>query len=95
MSDWSAIPTPLPTGRGLHHAVLRDGRPATRAEVLAGWRGDGTQPRLAALAVTVKQYIMGEALTKIPVWRMIAAPLNEIEGRARAWAEAAGGPAKN
>ncbi len=40
MSDWSAIPTPLPTGRGLHHAVLRDGRPATRAEVLAGWRGD-------------------------------------------------------
>ncbi len=46
--------------------------------------------RLAALIVTVRQYLMGEALTKIPVWQMIAAPLPVIEARARAWVDASG-----
>ncbi len=46
--------------------------------------------RLAALIVTVRQYLMGEALTKIPVWQMIAAPLPVIEARARAWVDALG-----
>jgi L-seryl-tRNA(Ser) seleniumtransferase len=47
--------------------------------------------RLAGLAVTLMHYLKGEALTKIPVWRMIAAPVEEIDKRAQKWAEAIGG----
>jgi L-seryl-tRNA(Ser) seleniumtransferase len=50
--------------------------------------------RLAALAVTLLHYLKEEATDKIPVWRMIAAPLEEIERRAGLWAEAIGGGAK-
>jgi len=50
--------------------------------------------RLAGLAITLMQYLKGEALTKIPVWRMIAAPLSEIEKRANLWAKASGDGAK-
>jgi L-seryl-tRNA(Ser) seleniumtransferase len=50
--------------------------------------------RLAGLAVTLMQYLKGEALTKIPVWRMIRTPLEQIEKRAQKWAEAIGGEAK-
>jgi len=50
--------------------------------------------RLAGLAATLIHYLKGEAVVKIPVWRMIAAPLNEIERRAQFWAEALGGEAK-
>ncbi len=46
--------------------------------------------RLAALAVTLLYYLKGEAVVKIPVWRMIAAPLKEIEKRAKNWAKAYG-----
>ncbi|MDM7999713.1 MAG: L-seryl-tRNA(Sec) selenium transferase [Dehalococcoidia bacterium] len=46
--------------------------------------------RLAGLAVTLTHYLKGEAEQKIPVWRMIAAPVDEIERRAKAWAEALG-----
>jgi L-seryl-tRNA(Ser) seleniumtransferase len=46
--------------------------------------------RLAALAATLLHYIKGEATTKIPVWRMIAALLEEIERRALLWADALG-----
>ena len=42
---------------------------------------------LAGLAATLLHYLKGEAETRVPVWRMIAMPLGEIEGRARAWAE--------
>jgi L-seryl-tRNA(Ser) seleniumtransferase len=50
--------------------------------------------RLAGLAVTLLHYLKEEAIDKIPVWRMIAAPLEEIERRAGLWAQATGGMAK-
>jgi L-seryl-tRNA(Ser) seleniumtransferase len=50
--------------------------------------------RLAALIATLTHYLKGEAATKIPVWRMIATSLEEIERRARLWAEALSGIGK-
>jgi L-seryl-tRNA(Ser) seleniumtransferase len=50
--------------------------------------------RLAGLAVTLLHYLKGEATIKIPVWRMIAAPPEEIERRAELWAKALGDIAK-
>jgi len=49
---------------------------------------------VAALAATATHYVRGEALEKIPVWRMIAMPLATIERRARRWARAIGAPAR-
>jgi len=46
--------------------------------------------RLAGLAITLLHYIKGEATVKIPVWRMIAMPLEEIRHRAEIWARAIG-----
>ena len=46
--------------------------------------------RLAGLAATLVHYLKGEALEKIPVWRMISMPLDEVERRARRWAQALG-----
>ncbi|MBM4423674.1 MAG: L-seryl-tRNA(Sec) selenium transferase [Chloroflexi bacterium] len=46
---------------------------------------------LAPLAATLLHYLKDEATRKVPVWRMIAVPLNEIETRARRWAESWGG----
>ena len=43
---------------------------------------------IAGLTATVHHYLRGEALSKVPVWRMIAAPHAEIERRARRWARA-------
>jgi len=43
--------------------------------------------RLAGLVVTLIHYLKGEAISKIPVWRMISAPLAEIDQRARQWAQ--------
>jgi L-seryl-tRNA(Ser) seleniumtransferase len=48
----------------------------------------------AALQVTLLHYLRGEALAKVPVWRMIAMPLREVERRARRWARALGPPAQ-
>lgn len=45
----------------------------------------------AALAATLEHYRRGQALTEIPVWRMIARPAAEIEQTARRWAAAVGG----
>ncbi|MBM3149158.1 MAG: L-seryl-tRNA(Sec) selenium transferase [Chloroflexi bacterium] len=42
--------------------------------------------RLAGLAATLIHYLKGEALQRVPVWRMIAMPLAEVEKRAIAWA---------
>jgi len=50
--------------------------------------------RLAALLVTLSHHLKGEAATKIPIWRMITAPLAEVEQRARLWAQALGDPAR-
>jgi L-seryl-tRNA(Ser) seleniumtransferase len=40
---------------------------------------------LAALGATLLHYLRGEAASEIPIWRMIAQPLEVIEQRARAW----------
>ena len=45
---------------------------------------------LAALRRTLLHYVRGEATAKIPVWRMIAAPLDELDARAKAIAERVG-----
>ena len=45
---------------------------------------------LAALQATLLAYIEGVATEEIPVWRMIAAPVEDIERRARSWAGALG-----
>jgi L-seryl-tRNA(Ser) seleniumtransferase len=50
--------------------------------------------RLAGLVATLVHYLKDEAMAKIPIWRMISAPLEEISWRARAWAEAAGNLAR-
>ncbi len=41
---------------------------------------------LAALAATLTHYLKGEATAKIPVWRMISLPLDEISQQARSFA---------
>jgi L-seryl-tRNA(Ser) seleniumtransferase len=46
--------------------------------------------RLAGLIATLIHYLKGEATTAIPVWRMISAPLEQIERRAGLWAQALG-----
>ena len=46
--------------------------------------------RLAGLVATLVHYLKNEAVTKIPVWRMISAPLDEIDRRAKQWARALG-----
>ncbi|MFC1942967.1 L-seryl-tRNA(Sec) selenium transferase [Chloroflexota bacterium] len=46
--------------------------------------------RLAGVAATLIHYLKGEAVGKIPVWQMISASLEEIDRRARMWAEALG-----
>jgi L-seryl-tRNA(Ser) seleniumtransferase len=43
---------------------------------------------IAALAATLLHYVKQEATEKVPVWRMIAVPVAEIEARAKAWAKA-------
>src|SRR6266487_85580 len=45
---------------------------------------------IAGLTATLHHYLRGEALSKVPVWRMIAKPFAEIEKRARRWARAIG-----
>jgi L-seryl-tRNA(Ser) seleniumtransferase len=50
--------------------------------------------RLAGLVATLVHYLKGEATQKIPVWRMIAEPLEEIDRRAKLWAETLGSPAQ-
>ena len=50
--------------------------------------------KLAGLIATLIHYLKGEAVDKIPVWRMISAPMNEVERRARTWAQVLGESAK-
>jgi L-seryl-tRNA(Ser) seleniumtransferase len=50
--------------------------------------------RLAGLAATLLHYLKGEALEKVPIWRMVSMSLDEVEVRARLWAQAAGGIAE-
>lgn len=46
--------------------------------------------RLAGLAATLLHYLKGEALEKIPVWRMISSPITAVNKRARVWAKSIG-----
>jgi L-seryl-tRNA(Ser) seleniumtransferase len=46
---------------------------------------------LAGLEATLFHYLRGEAEREVPVWRMIAAPVEELDRRARSWAERIGG----
>jgi L-seryl-tRNA(Ser) seleniumtransferase len=50
--------------------------------------------RLAGLIATLIHYLKSEATTKIPVWQMISANLNELDVRAAAWATATNGLGK-
>ena len=45
---------------------------------------------LAGLVVTLIHYLKGEAVAKIPVWRMISTPVEEIEQRAGLWTKTLG-----
>ena len=45
---------------------------------------------MAALAATLEHYIRDEALDKVPIWRMIGMPVNEVKARAKEWAEKIG-----
>ena len=45
---------------------------------------------LAGISATLIHYLKGEALAKIPVWRMIAMDLNIIHQRAQSWKERLG-----
>jgi L-seryl-tRNA(Ser) seleniumtransferase len=50
--------------------------------------------RLAGLAATLIHYLKGEALTRVPVWRMISLPAAEIRQRASRWSAALAGKAR-
>jgi L-seryl-tRNA(Ser) seleniumtransferase len=50
--------------------------------------------RIAGLAATLIHYLKGEALLKVPVWRMIGLPPTEIDRRASLWAESLDGMAQ-
>jgi L-seryl-tRNA(Ser) seleniumtransferase len=45
---------------------------------------------LAALNATLLHYLKDEAEREIPVWRMIAAPVEQLQARAQLWADALG-----
>ncbi len=49
---------------------------------------------LAALTATLLHYLKGEALQKIPIWRMISTPPETLESRARGWQSAVGDAAQ-
>ena len=50
--------------------------------------------RLAGLAATLVHYLKGEAVEKVPIWRMAAMPLDEVDRRARLWSQALNGLAQ-
>jgi len=45
---------------------------------------------LAALTATLLHYLKDEAEREIPIWRMIAAPIDQLDERARRWAQLLG-----
>ncbi len=46
---------------------------------------------MAALSATLLHYVRGEAERKVPIWRMVSAPPDDIASRADAWADELGG----
>ena len=49
---------------------------------------------MAALSATMLHYIRDEPTEKVPIWRMISAPLDELSARASEWKESAGAGAE-
>jgi L-seryl-tRNA(Ser) seleniumtransferase len=49
---------------------------------------------IAGMHATLLHYLRGEALTRVPVWRMISMPLAETDKRARRWAKAIRGASR-
>lgn len=45
---------------------------------------------LAGLTATLLHYLKDEFEREVPIWRMVAAPLDEVKGRAEAWQRAIG-----
>ncbi|HEY47781.1 MAG: L-seryl-tRNA(Sec) selenium transferase [Anaerolineae bacterium SM23_ 63] len=45
---------------------------------------------LAALVATLRHYLRDDAVHEIPIWQMIAAPLDQLQKRSEAWAERLG-----
>ena len=45
---------------------------------------------MASLSATMLHYIRDEPTEKVPIWRMISAPLDELRARASAWKGSAG-----
>ena len=45
---------------------------------------------LAALGATLMHYVREEATTEIPIWRMVAAPGDDLRSRAERWRKSAG-----
>ena len=45
---------------------------------------------MASLSATMLHYIRDEPTEKVPIWRMISAPLHELKARASAWKGSAG-----
>lgn len=68
-----AVGKPDAIGRLRQHPLMRALRP--------------DKATIAGLHATLLHYVRGEAEREVPVWRMIAAPLKEIEQRARQIAE--------
>ena len=73
------------------------GLAAGRADLMAALRGHplaralrADKLTLAALHRTLLHYVRGEAMEKVPVWRMIAASPDELEARAQAIMERIG-----
>jgi L-seryl-tRNA(Ser) seleniumtransferase len=50
--------------------------------------------RLAGLAATLIHYLKGEAFAKIPIWMMVSASIEQIDRRAKQWAETLGPKAR-
>ncbi len=50
---------------------------------------------IAGLEITLRHYQRGEAIEKIPLWKMIATPVTHIERRVRAWSVALSAAGKN
>ena len=46
---------------------------------------------LASLTATLTHYLMGNAESEVPVWRMISTPAGEIKARAERWRDVIGG----
>ena len=45
---------------------------------------------LAALSATLLHYVKNKALSKVPVWKMVSMPLEDIESRALSWLQRLG-----